>query len=160
MTLSVIVPARNERLNVPYFYERARRVLDGLPVQWSIVFTNNASDDGTLDEMRRLRELDPRIKIVTLSRNFGYHASLLAGLSVAESDCYAIVDIDCEDPPEVLATFYEHVERGAQLVYGIRSNRQEPAVLTFGRKLFYMLNRGVADSEIVMWMAEFSMMTR
>ena len=54
-------------------------VLDRLPLDWSIVFTNNASEDGSLDEMRRLREADPRIKIITLSRDFGYHAALLAG---------------------------------------------------------------------------------
>ena len=160
MKLHVIVPAKNERLNVPYFYERARQVLDGLPVDWSIVFTNNASDDGTLEEMRKLRESDPRVKIITLSRDFGYHAALLAGLSVIESDYYAIVDVDCEDPPELLTEFYRAIQGGAELAYGIRSQRQEPATITFGRKLFYILNRWLADSEIVMWMGEFAMFTR
>ena len=159
--LRVIVPARNERLNVPYFYGRARPVLDTLTdVDWSIVFINNSSEDGTLDEMRALRDADPRVKIITLSRDFGYHAALVAGLSSVESDYYAIVDVDCEDPPELLARFYEAIKAGAQVAYGIRSNRQEPALITFGRKLFYIANRRVADSEIVMWMGEFSMFTR
>lgn len=158
--LHVIVPARNERLNVPYFYERARQVLDTLPLDWSIVFTNNASEDGTLEEMRRLREADPRVKIITLSRDFGYHAALLAGLTSVDSDYYAIIDVDCEDPPELLAQFYEAIQSGAELAYGIRSNRQEPAPITLGRRLFYILNRWLADSEIVMWMGEFSMFSR
>jgi glycosyltransferase involved in cell wall biosynthesis len=161
MTLNVIVPAFNERLNIPFFYQRARVTLERLSgVDWNIVFVNNASEDSSLDEMMRLRAVDPRVKIITLSRNFGYHGALLAGLSSVDGDYYAMVDVDCEDPPELLADFYNAICGGAQVVYGIRSNRDEPAVITFGRKLFYLANRRVADSEIVMWMGEFSMMTR
>ena len=161
MKLHVIVPARNERLNVPYFYERARTALDSLSgVDWSVVFVNNASEDGTLEEMLALRDADPRVKVITLSRDFGYHAALLAGLSTVDGDYYAIVDVDCEDPPELLVDFYKAIQTGAQVAYGIRSNRDEPGLVTFGRKLFYLANKGVADSEIVMWMGEFSMFTK
>ena len=160
-TLHVIVPARNERLNVPFFYERARNALDTLgDLDWRIVFVNNASEDDTLERMLELRAVDPRIKIITLSRDFGYHAALVAGLSSVESDCYAIVDVDCEDPPELLVDFFGAIQGGAQIAYGIRSNRQEPWAITLGRKLFYIANRRVADSEIVMWMGEFSMFTK
>jgi polyisoprenyl-phosphate glycosyltransferase len=161
MKLNVIVPARNERLNVPYFYERAQKALESIEgLEWNIVFVNNASEDGTLEAILALRETDPRVKIITLSRDFGYHAALVAGLSSVESDYYAIVDVDCEDPPELLVTFYNAIQDGAQLAYGERSNRDEPKLITFGRKLFYLANKRVADSEIVMWMGEFSMMTR
>lgn len=161
MRLHVIVPARNERLNVPYFYGRARQALDSIAgLEWSLVFVNNGSDDGTLEQMLLLRAVDPRVKIITLSRNFGYHAALMAGLSSVESDYYAIVDVDCEDPPELLVDFYRAIQAGAQVAYGVRSQRDEPRLVTFGRKLFYIANRRVADSEIVMWMGEFSMMTR
>lgn len=159
--LHVIVPARNELQNVPYFYERARTALETLSdVDWSIVFVNNASEDGTLDRVLELRESDPRVKVITLSRDFGYHAALVAGLSSVESDYYAIVDVDCEDPPELLVDFFRAIQQGAQIAYGVRSNRDEPGWITFGRKLFYLANRRVADSEIVMWMGEFSMFTR
>jgi polyisoprenyl-phosphate glycosyltransferase len=161
VTLNVIVPARNERLNVPFFYERARRTLESLPgLDWHIVFVNNASEDGTLEQVLELRAADPRVKIITLSRDFGYHAALVAGLSSVDGDYYAIVDVDCEDPPELLADFYQSIQDGVQIAYGVRSNRDEPALITFGRKLFYIANRRVADSEIVMWMGEFSMFTR
>lgn len=159
--LHVIVPAHNELQNVPYFYERSRTALDTLSdVDWSIVFVNNASEDGTLDSILQLRESDPRVKVITLSRDFGYHAALVAGLSSVESDCYAIVDVDCEDPPELLVDFYRSIQQGAQIAYGVRSSRDEPSLITFGRKLFYLANRRVADSEIVMWMGEFSMFTK
>ncbi len=160
MKLHVIVPARNELQNVPYFYERARQALESTDLDWSIVFINNDSDDGTLQKMHELRAADPRVKVVALSRNFGYHAALIAGLSSVDGDLYAMVDVDCEDPPELLVDFYRAIQKGAQLAYGVRSHRDEPGVITFGRKLFYLANRGVADSEIVMWMGEFSMFTR
>jgi dolichol-phosphate mannosyltransferase len=161
MKLNVIVPAFNERQNVRYFYDRARKTLEAIDgLDWSLVFVNNSSEDGTLDEVLALRAADPRVKIVTLSRNFGYHAALLAGLSALEADLYAIVDVDCEDPPELLAEFYKAIQAGAQVAYGVRSNRDEPALITFARRLFYIANKRVADSEIVMWMGEFSMMTR
>ena len=161
MRLNVIVPSYNEKQNVPYFYERARKTLEGLgDIDWSIVFVNNSSHDGTLECVLGLREADPRVKIVTLSRNFGYHAALLAGLTAVDGDYYAIVDVDCEDPPELITEFYEAIKGGAQVVYGVRSNRDEPKLVTFARRLFYIANRKVADSEIVMWMGEFCMMTK
>ena len=161
MRLNVIVPSYNESQNVPYFYERARRTLEAVPtLDWNLVFINNSSEDDTLDQVMKLRATDPRVQLITLSRNFGYHAALVAGLSSVVGDLYAIVDVDCEDPPELLANFYDAIQTGAQVAYGVRSNRDEPGLITFGRKLFYLANRGVADSEIVMWMGEFSMFTR
>jgi len=159
--LNVIVPSYNESLNVPYFYGRARQTLDSIDgLDWNLVYINNSSHDDTLDQIMKLRSADPRVKVITLSRNFGYHAALVAGLSSVDGDYCAIVDVDCEDPPELLADFYRAIQGGAQIAYGDRSNRDEPAVITFGRKLFYLANRRVADSEIVMWMGEFSMFTR
>jgi polyisoprenyl-phosphate glycosyltransferase len=159
--LCVVVPARNERLNIRFFYDRARAALEELSeLEWNLVFVNNDSEDGTLEAMQELHAVDDRVKIITLSRNFGYHSALMAGLSSVEGDYYAIIDVDCEDPPELLVELYRAMQGGAQLAYGVRSKRDEPRLVTFGRKLFYLANRSVADSEIVMWMGEFSVMTR
>lgn len=159
--LHVIVPVRNELQNVPYFYDRARAALEQLQeIDWRIVFVNNASEDGTLERLFELRDADARVSVITLSRNFGYHGALVAGLTTADSDYYAIVDVDCEDPPELLVDFFRAIQKGVQIAYGVRSNRDEPRLVTFGRKLFYLANKRVADSEIVMWMGEFSMFTR
>jgi len=162
MKLSVIVAVHNESLNIQPFYERARRVLDSLSglETWEVVFVNDASEDDSLAEILKLRAVDPRVKVITLSRRFGYHSVLVAGLSKVESDLYAMVDVDCEDPPELLAKFYEAIQGGADVAYGVRSNREEPGLITFMRKVFYYANKWIADSEIVVWMAEFAMITR
>lgn len=159
-TLAVVVPCHNEEDNVAPFYADAKTALDKLPVDWSLLFVNDASTDATLDRILALREKDPRVKVVTLSRNFGYHAALVAGLSHAEADLYAIVDVDGEDPPELLENFHAAIEKGARTVYGIRDRRPEPEWMIGARWLFYAINQRIADGPTRLWMAEFSMFTR
>ncbi len=159
--LSVVVVVWNDSVHISTFYERARSALDQLAdVDWDLTFVNNDSDDDSLARLVDLRSFDQRVKIVTLSRNFGYHAALIAGLSMADADLYAMVDVDCEDPPELLSAFFERIAGGSQLAYGIRSDRDEPRLMTLGRRLFYVVNGLLADSAMVMWMGEFAMMTR
>jgi dolichol-phosphate mannosyltransferase len=159
-TLAIVVPVHNELGNVAPFYERARAVLESLGVSWQIVFVNNGSDDGTLERICEVRAGDDRVKVITLSRDFGYQAVVLAGLSLVTADRYAMIDVDCEDPPELLRDFHAALEGGADVAYGIRSNRVEPRLVTFFRRLFYYINKEIADSDIVLWMAEFAMISR
>ena len=160
MSLAVLVPVHNEAGNIVPFYDRTRAVLESLPASWQIVFLNNGSSDASFERIRELRANDDRVKVISLSRDFGYHAVLLAGLTLVVADRYVMIDADCEDPPELLRDFHLAVDGGADIAYGIRSNRTEPASLTFFRRLFYYLNRSIADSDIVLWMAEFAMITR
>lgn len=159
-SLTLVVPVHNEAPSIAYFYERAKPVLEPTGLDWRILFVNDASTDESLDRILDLRKADPRIRVVTLTRNFGYHAALVAGLSNAESDLYAIVDVDCEDPPELLTQFLEKIDQGAYTAYGIRSQRDEPRHIIFFRWLFYWINRMIADGPVMLWMAEFAMMTR
>ncbi len=159
-SLAVVVPCFDEAENVAPFYAEAKAVLDRLPVDWTLLFVNDASADGTLDEILALREADGRVRVATLSRNFGYHAALVAGLSNADADLYAIVDVDGEDPPELLEKFSAAIAAGAHTAYGIRSDRPEGPVLVFFRWLFYWINGKIADGPTRLWMAEFSMFTR
>lgn len=160
-SLAVIVPIYNDVGSITPFYDRARTTLQALEgVRWQIVFVNDGSSDGSLERIREVRSNDDRVKIVCLSRNFGYHAVLLAGLSLVEADRYVMIDVDCEDPPELLRDFHAAIEDGADIAYGIRSQRIEPFPVTFFRRVFYYVNRLVADSDIVVWMSEFAMITR
>ena len=160
-SLAVVVPVHNELGNLKPFYERTRAVLEKMTaVSWQMVFVNDGSTDGSLERICELRAGDDRVKVISLSRNFGYHAVLLAGLSLVPADLYAMIDVDCEDPPELLLEFFNAIEGGADIAYGIRSNRVEPGPVTFFRRIFYYLNKWIADSDIVVWMAEFAMLTR
>ena len=159
-TLSVIVPIYNDADCVVHFYERTAPVLDSLDVDWRIIFVNDASTDNSLAKIQALRLTAPKVKVITFSRNFGYHAAHLAGIASVDSDLYAMIHPDLEDPPELLADFHKAILGGAQTVYGIRSQREEPAWVIFCRGMFYRINKLIADGPIILWMAEFSMMTR
>ncbi|HSW95012.1 MAG TPA: glycosyltransferase family 2 protein [Patescibacteria group bacterium] len=160
-SLAVIVPLYNDIGNVEPFFERARKTLDALPtISWKVAFINDGSVDGSYERACALRGTDDRVKVISLSRNFGYHAVLLAGLSLITADLYVMIDVDCEDPPELLAEFVTAIDAGADIAYGIRSNRTDSAPVTFFRRLFYYVNRSIADSDFVVWMSEFAMITQ
>jgi dolichol-phosphate mannosyltransferase len=159
--LTVIVPVHNEEANVDMFYARMLPVLSSLDVRdWELLFMNNASTDGTLDKILALRATEPRVKVITLTRNFGLQASMMAGLTSRQSELYAIVDVDCEDPPELLEQFHREIRAGAHTAYGIRSKRDEASWLTSLRGLFYWINHQIADFPVLLWMSEFVMITR
>lgn len=156
--ISIICPVYNEELSIPIFYERLSKILNSInDLQFEVIFTNNCSVDNSLNLILELRKVDYRIKVVTLSRNFGYQKSLLAGLSASKGDAVICIDVDCEDPPELIVRFIEFWRVGFDIVYGRRGLRPEPKILQFFRKIFYKLLKAVGDSPINLYMAEFSL---
>ncbi len=157
--ISIICPVYNEEKTVGLFYDRIRRVVDPLSNRYAFefLFTNNRSTDGTLDQLLRLREADRRVQVITLSRNFGYQASLQSGLSHAVGDAIVIIDVDCEDPPEMISEFVAKWEEGFDIVYGIRSDRPEAWLLKQVRNAFYRVLRIMADMDVILYMAEFAL---
>jgi polyisoprenyl-phosphate glycosyltransferase len=157
--ITIVCPVFNEEQAVPLFYERLSKSLSVLAdtCQFKILFTNNASTDNTLKEIHALRAKDERVEVLSYSRNFGYQASLLGGLKHAQGDAIVVIDVDCEDPPEMIPQFVQKWQEGFDIVYGLRGNRPEPRWLVRCRKLFYRLMKALADAEIILDMAEFSL---
>lgn len=161
-TVCIVCPVFNEELNVEHFYGEVTRVTAPLKEKYdfSLLFSNNASTDRTLELIRDLAAKDPAVRYLTLSRNFGYQGSLLAALSRADGDAFVIIDVDCEDPPRLIPQFIEQWEAGHDLVYGIRGARPEFIGLVWARKLFYRVTRLIADADFIVDMAEFSLFSR
>lgn len=159
--LSIVVPVYNEMLAIPLFHQRLMRALEAhaASLELELIFCNNRSTDRTEEAVRELRERDPRVQLLTLSRNFGYQGAMVAGLRQAQGDAMILIDVDCEDPPELLPRFIEEWRAGHDVVYGIRERRTEALPLTWMRKLFYRLNRMIADSDILVDVAEFALIT-
>jgi glycosyltransferase involved in cell wall biosynthesis len=155
--VTVVCPVFNEERTVPLFYERFAKAIAEIStkVDFQLLFVNNRSKDGTLDVVRSLAAKDPRIAYITLSRNYGYQASITAGMRHAQGDAIINIDVDCEDPPEMLPGFIERWLSGTDVVYGIRDKRPEFFLMHLARKVFYRVTRRVADHEIVLDMAEF-----
>jgi len=159
--ISIVSPVYNEELTVRPFYQRLAAALAPLGgrYEFEIIFTNNRSSDRTAECVLELRAQDPRVQLLTLSRNFGYQHSMLAGIRQASGEAVCLIDVDGEDPPEMLVDFIRHWEEGYDIVYGIRERRAESLPITWMRKLFYRINKMIADSDILVDVAEFSLFT-
>lgn len=159
--LTIICPVYNEQNAIPLFFERINRVIQDLSARYKVdlLFLNNASTDDTFKILDGLRREYPFVYIVTLSANVGYQRSLECGLHTAKGDLINIIDVDCEDPPEMIAMFVERYEQGYDVIYGERVDRVENPVIKWLRRVFYRIARRVADENLVLYMAEFSLFT-
>lgn len=160
-SLSILVPVFNEERVIPLFFERIQPVINQLSGEYTVnlVFLNNASTDGTQRVVEDLCRRHENTFLITLSKNVGYQRSLECGLRNTPGDLFAFIDVDCEDPPEMLLEFVAAQQRGYDVVYGERVDREEPESIKRMRKIFYRLTRAIADEEIILDMAEFSLLT-
>jgi dolichol-phosphate mannosyltransferase len=162
LVLAIVCPVYNEEAVVALFFGRMLPVMQALSDRYHVrlVFLNNASTDSTLARIEDLRADWAELFVISMSRNVGYQASLECGLRHIEADLFAIIDVDCEDPPEMIPQFVAQYEAGFDIAYGERVDRPEPAPIKAARKFFYRLLQRIADEEIILDMAEFSLFTR
>ncbi len=127
--LSIIVPVKDEEEAIGPFVRRMRHVLDalrdsdGAPVGWEILFVDDGSSDRTMAAIRSAHDADPRIAALSLSRNFGKEAALSAGLDNVRGAVVVPIDVDMQDPPEVIGAMIDKWREGFEVVYGVRRNR-------------------------------------
>ena len=157
--LSIIVPLFNEEDCIDLFYDRIKKVIDNVIIKYDVnlLFLNNCSTDNSLKKIQKLKSDKFEIKYLTYSKNVGYQASLYGGLNNTKSDLYFIVDVDMEDPPEMLIDFLGKYEEGYKIVYGKRVDRKENFIIKFLRKTYYRTMHLIADNYFIIDCAEFSL---
>lgn len=148
--LSLIVPVFNEEATVAAFVDTVMPYLVACAPDREIIFIDDGSVDATLERLQELNATDPHVRYVSFSRNFGKEAALTAGLAYAAGDAVVPMDVDLQDPPELLAKFV-HLwrEEGYDMVYGVRATRHEDTRfkrVTAG--LFYRLFNRITHSPI------------
>ena len=160
--ISIISAVHNEQQNIVMFYDRIVKALDSISdlYDFELIFTNNCSTDNTYEIIYDLHNQDKRVNILTLSRNFGYQPSILAGLTFSQGEASIVIDVDCEDPPELIPAFVKKWEEGHDVVYGIRKKRQENFVVQRMRLVFYWLLQKMGDYEVIRNMSEFALITK
>jgi len=119
--LSVVAPIFDEEATIPVFYERVCSALAGLPFE--LVLVDDGSTDLTARLLAGLAESNPKVRVITLSRNFGHQAALTAGLDNARGNAVVMLDSDLQDPPEVIPKMVESWRLGADVVYAVREGR-------------------------------------
>lgn len=159
--ITVICPVYNESKAIPIFYERLSRVFARVEATHTcnLLFVDNCSSDGTLDIIRGLRGQDSRVFFLGLSINVGYQRSMECGLRNAVGDFFVVIDVDCEDPPEMIEDFIKVQKQGFDIVYGERVDRTEGALIKGLRKVFYRVTRFISDEHFFVDMAEFCIIT-
>jgi glycosyltransferase involved in cell wall biosynthesis len=158
--LSVVVPLFNEESNVGPLHDRLVASLTPLGMDYELVFVDDGSSDATPRLLGRLRDLDPSVVVIRLSRNFGHQAAVSAGLDRARGRGVVVMDGDLQDPPEVLPQFVERWRGGFDVVYAIRRRRKEGATKRLGYFVFYRIWNAVSDLDIPLDSGDFCLMDR
>jgi len=156
---SAIVPIYNEEENLNEIARRLIQVLERIGL-YEIVFVDDGSDDGSADIIRRLCGVNPSVKAIHFSRNFGHQAAVSAGLRYASGDAVAVIDGDLQDPPELLPELFDKWREGYKVVYAIRQQRKEGLLKKAAYYLYYRLLRLIAEVEIPLDSGDFSVMDR
>ena len=160
--ISIIIPCYNEQEAIPIFYDAITKTAEEIPqVKMEFLFVNDGSKDRSLAEMKRLAELDERVKYVNFSRNFGKEAAMYAGLTYADGDYVAIMDVDLQDPPALLPEMFSYIEQGYDSVATRRVTRKgEPPIRSFFARMFYRMMKRISKTEMMDGARDYRLMTR
>lgn len=161
--ISIIIPCYNEQEAIPIFYQAITKTAEEFSqVQLEFLFVNDGSKDESLSQMKRLAKLDSRVKYVSFSRNFGKEAAMYAGLQYAQGDYVAIMDVDLQDPPELLPRMYEIITKEDYDCVATRrvTRKGEPPLRSFFARRFYGLMHKISKTEIMDGARDYRLMTR
>ena len=160
-TVSLIIPVYNEEETITYFLEKIDIIINNIDYSFEIIFIDDGSKDRTLETLLKARQKDSRIKILELSRNFGKELAMAAGFHAASGDAVVPMDVDLQDPPELLSDFLRKWEEGYDVVLGVR--RQRKSDTKFKRvtaRLFYKIFNILCGKRLVPNVGDYRLMSR
>ncbi len=161
-TVTLLIPCYNEEESVPFMRDALLQLMnDNTRYQWEVLFINDGSRDRTLSLLEHLHQQDKRFCYVSLSRNFGKEAAMLAGFDHARGDAVIIMDADLQHPPQVIPQMLAAWEEGYDDVYGKRLSRGRESWLR--RKLsmsYYRLLQRMAHVDILPNVGDFRLLDR
>lgn len=161
--ISLIVPCYNEEEMIPLFITEIEKIMLKMPeVDYEYVFVNDGSKDQTLAVLKEQALLNSHVRYLSFSRNFGKEAGLYAGLNHAKGDYVVVMDVDLQDPPELLPEMYRLIKTEAFDCIGTRrsTRKGEPPIRSYFARQFYRLINRISDTEIVDGARDYRMMTR
>ena len=162
--LSVIVPCYNEEDSVALFHEELIKndpffLQEGIDLE--LLYIDDGSRDATVAEVKKIIEADPRVHLVSFSRNFGKEAAMFAGLEKAKGDYVVIMDVDLQDPPGLLPEMFAGLKEGYDSVATrCVSRKGEPPIRSFFARRFYRLMKKISKTEMMDGARDYRLMTR
>jgi glycosyltransferase involved in cell wall biosynthesis len=161
--VSVVVPVKNEEIAVGPFVDRVAPILEQISgdKSWEILFVDDGSTDATLGAIAAAHAREPRIRAISLSRNFGKEAALTAGLEYVRGDAVVPMDVDMQDPPELLPEMVAKWRDGFEMVFGVRCGRHaDPLIKRLTASFFYRAHNLVSEDKIPEHAGDFRLMDR
>jgi glycosyltransferase involved in cell wall biosynthesis len=159
--LSVVVPCYNEEQLINTCHENLSDLLSQAIGDYQIVYVNDGSTDNTYQLLREKQGLDPKVKVVDLTRNFGHQVAVSAGLAYADGAAVAIIDADLQDPPEVLVQMFHLWKQGYEVVFGVRKTRAGESWFKLkSADWFYRVLNLLSDTEIPRDTGDFRLLDR
>jgi dolichol-phosphate mannosyltransferase len=157
--LSIVIPFLNEEQVLPLLRARLEKI-QNRPVAWELLFVSDGSTDGSTNFIEQWARIDPSVKLIILTRNFGHQSAISAGLSFASGKCVGIMDADLQDEPEVLLQMYGILlAEKVDVVYAVRTRRRETKLKRFFYFVFYQLYFFFADSPVQIDSGDFCVMS-
>ena len=160
--ISLIIPAYNEEDCVDELARRLAKVFESeSQYDFEAIIVENGSIDSTWDKLQSIAQVDPRFKILKLSRNFRMDGGLTAGLDYVNGDACVLMTADLQDPPELISTFLRKWEEGYENIFGIVTKREGTGpIRTMNSKMFYWFAGKLTDGRIPRNASDFRLVDR
>ncbi len=162
MILSLVVPIYNEKDMIPIFIDRISQVFaNNSELKIELIFVNDGSEDCSLPILLRHQDSNPTIKVIDLSRNFGKEAALTAGLLLAAGEVVVPIDVDLQDPPELIIKMIEKWKEGFEVVLGRRIDRDSDSLAKrISARWFYKIHNKISNQKLPENVGDFRLMDR
>lgn len=159
--ITVIIPVKNEEESVRHFVDEFSRRVPADTADFTFLFVDDGSTDRTIDILKEMKASDRRVQYLKLTRNFGKEAAMTAGIDCADGDAAIIMDVDLQDPPEVVPLLIEQWKNGYQTVFGVRSSRDEDTrSKRVSAGLFYKIFNSASPIAIPSGAGDFRLISR
>ena len=158
--ISVVTPVYGNKILVEKLYKAILVSMSKIDVDYEIIMVNDCCPYGSGEEIERLAKLDNKIKFIDLSRNFGQHIAIKAGIDNAKGDYIIVMDCDLQDNPEDIPRFYKKIKEGYYVVFGERIARQDNIVKKLHSWAFRLLYKQLSDFYIEKKVGTYSMITK
>ena len=160
-SISIVIPSYNEYENIKEIHKRTSEVIKILNLKkYEILFVDNGSTDDSLKLLKEINSKDKSVKIISLSRNFGYQSAIAVGLKYSESEYVCVMDGDLQDPPEIIIKFVEKISEGYDVVYGLRNKRKGSFFKNLFYKMFYQIYSKFSEIEVPKQGGDFCLMKK
>ena len=159
--LSLIVPVYNEEEVLQVSFEKMDAEMKKIGYPYEIIYVNDGSRDSSMSILRRIAKDNPQVKVRSFSRNFGHQLAVTCGMDAAKGDALIIIDVDLQDPPEVIEDMVKAWENGADIAYGKRLKRKGETIFKkFTAFCYYRLLKAMSANAIPLDTGDFRLIDR